>query len=220
MECFLSDRLRLYRGLLPPAEAAAHLAGLLAETAWQSPFYDNPDGRRVHLPRLTANYGEESYDYSGLRFEPLPWTPRLLHLKALAESLADAGHTPLNALILQRYRDGADRLGWHADDSPRLGPETSIVSFSLGASRDFEVRARSNRDEGIGVAEALDELYYLEKAAQLQVLALSTGRPLSLVPDQVAARVCQQWLDDTEAPALHLKALQQILDRDDPDYRD
>ena len=147
MECFLSDRLRLYRGLLPPTEAAAHLAGLLAETAWQSPFYDNPDGRRVHLPRLTANYGEESYDYSGLRFEPLPWTPRLLHLKALAESLADAGHTPLNALILQRYRDGADRLGWHADDSPRLGPETSIVSFSLGASRDFEVRARSNRDE-------------------------------------------------------------------------
>ena len=147
MECFLSDRLRLYRGLLPPTEAAAHLAGLLAETAWQSPFYDNPDGRRVHLPRLTANYGEESYDYSGLRFEPLPWTPRLLHLKALAESLADAGHTPLNALILQRYRDGADRLGWHADDSPRLGPETSIVSISLGASRDFQVRARSDRDD-------------------------------------------------------------------------
>jgi|688.fasta_scaffold148146_4 ribulose-5-phosphate 4-epimerase/fuculose-1-phosphate aldolase len=73
---------------------------------------------------------------------------------------------------------------------------------------------------GRTVAEAFDELYYLEKAAQLQVLALSTGRPLSLVPDEVAARVCQQWLDDTEAPALHLKALQQILDRDDPDYRD
>lgn len=73
---------------------------------------------------------------------------------------------------------------------------------------------------GRTVAEAFDELYYLEKAAQLQVLALSTGRPLSLVPDHVAAHACQQWLDDTEAPTLHLKALQQILDRDDPDYRD
>lgn len=73
---------------------------------------------------------------------------------------------------------------------------------------------------GRTVAEAFDELYYLERAAQLQVLALSTGRPLSLVPDHVAARACQQWLDDTETPALHLLALQQILDRDDPDYRD
>lgn len=73
---------------------------------------------------------------------------------------------------------------------------------------------------GRTVAEAFDELYYLEKAAQLQVLALSTGRPLSLVPSHVAAHVCQQWLDYTEAPRLHLRALQEILDRDEPDYRD
>ena len=37
------------------------------------------------------------------------------------------------------------------------------------------------------VAQAFDELYYLEKAAQLQVLALSTGRPLALIPEPVAA---------------------------------
>lgn len=72
---------------------------------------------------------------------------------------------------------------------------------------------------GPTVADALDELYYLEKAAQLQVLALSTGRPLSIVPDHVAAHACQQWLDYTDAPALHLAALQEILDTDEPDYR-
>jgi alkylated DNA repair dioxygenase AlkB len=144
VETFLSDRLRLYRGLIPPAEAAAHLHGLLDEIVWLSPFYDNPGGKRVHLPRLTASYGEESYDYSALRFTPQPWTPRLLTLRTLAEDLAGE---PMNTLVLQRYRDGADRLGWHADDSPRLGPRPSIVSISLGASRDFEVRHRQDRTE-------------------------------------------------------------------------
>ena len=31
------------------------------------------------------------------------------------------------------------------------------------------------------VAEAVDDIYYLERAAQLQVLAMSTGRPLAVV---------------------------------------
>ena len=72
---------------------------------------------------------------------------------------------------------------------------------------------------GATVAEAFDELYYLEKAAQLQVLALSTGRPLALVPDHIAAHACQQWLGYTDAPPMHLKALQDILDDEEPGYR-
>ena len=43
------------------------------------------------------------------------------------------------------------------------------------------------------VARAFDELYYLEKAAQLQVLALSTGRALAVVPEPVAALAGAQW---------------------------
>jgi len=72
---------------------------------------------------------------------------------------------------------------------------------------------------GASVAEAFDELYYLEKAAKLQVLALSTGHPLALVPDHLAARACEQWLGYTEAPHLHMQALREILDTDEPDYR-
>lgn len=69
------------------------------------------------------------------------------------------------------------------------------------------------------VAQAFDELYYLEKAAQLQVLALSTGRPLALVPEPVAALVGRQWNDyPTRFSELHFQALKDILDRDEPDY--
>lgn len=72
---------------------------------------------------------------------------------------------------------------------------------------------------GPTVAQAFDELYYLEKAAQLQILALSTGRALELVSDTVAARACAQWNDyPTRFSELHFNALLAILDQQEPDY--
>jgi ribulose-5-phosphate 4-epimerase/fuculose-1-phosphate aldolase len=71
---------------------------------------------------------------------------------------------------------------------------------------------------GETVAEAFDELYYLEKAAQLQVLALSTGRPLALISDDMAALAGQQWRSYTDAAHLHLAELRAILDLEEPDY--
>ena len=50
---------------------------------------------------------------------------------------------------------------------------------------------------GRSVAHAFDELYYLEKACQQLVLAYSTGRPLRLMSDNLAAQVAGEW-DDYE----------------------
>jgi ribulose-5-phosphate 4-epimerase/fuculose-1-phosphate aldolase len=70
------------------------------------------------------------------------------------------------------------------------------------------------------VAQALDELCYLEKAAALQVLALSTGRPLALIPDAMAALACAQWNDyPTRFSELHLDAVKGILDLQEMDYQ-
>lgn len=70
------------------------------------------------------------------------------------------------------------------------------------------------------VAEAFDELYYLERAAALQVLALSTGRELAIIPEAIAARTCAQWRDyPTDFANLHLKALKDILDDEEPSYK-
>lgn len=71
---------------------------------------------------------------------------------------------------------------------------------------------------GSTVAEAFDLLYYLEKACELQVLALSTGRPLSIVPDDVAAHAARQWREYPDAARLHLDALMAILDEECPEY--
>lgn len=73
---------------------------------------------------------------------------------------------------------------------------------------------------GPTVAHALDTLYYLEKAAKLQVLALSTGQPLALIPDAVAALASAQWNDyPTAFSELHFKALKHILDLEEMDYK-
>jgi ribulose-5-phosphate 4-epimerase/fuculose-1-phosphate aldolase len=73
---------------------------------------------------------------------------------------------------------------------------------------------------GPTVAQAFDTLYCLEKAAALQVLALSTGRPLAVIPDAVAALASAQWNDyPTRFSDLHFNELKLILDQEEPDYK-
>lgn len=69
------------------------------------------------------------------------------------------------------------------------------------------------------VAEAWDELYYFERACQLQVLALSTGRQLAVLSDEVAAITAAQWHGyPHDAAQAHLDELMAILDDEDPGY--
>lgn len=72
---------------------------------------------------------------------------------------------------------------------------------------------------GSSVACAFDELYYLEKAAQLQVLALSTNRKLELISNEIASMVCKQWLEYPNGAKLHFEALVQILEQENPEYK-
>ncbi|MCR9255043.1 MAG: aldolase [Alphaproteobacteria bacterium] len=70
------------------------------------------------------------------------------------------------------------------------------------------------------VAEAFDDLYYLERAAENQVLAMSTGRSLKPIDPQVVAMTKEQ-IDSEKglAARAHFEALKRILDRECPDYR-
>ena len=73
---------------------------------------------------------------------------------------------------------------------------------------------------GTSIAAAFDDLYYLERAAKVQLLALATGLKPALIPESVAAKTCAQWLtypDDYSRK--HFDALREILDEEEPDYR-
>lgn len=72
---------------------------------------------------------------------------------------------------------------------------------------------------GPTVAQAFDELYYLEKAAEIQVKALSTGQELAIIPDEIAAKAERQWnAYPTAFSDLHFGALKGILDKEEPEY--
>jgi ribulose-5-phosphate 4-epimerase/fuculose-1-phosphate aldolase len=71
---------------------------------------------------------------------------------------------------------------------------------------------------GPTIATAFDDLYYLERACMLQVLAMGTGRPLRVVPEHIAANTAQQMTGESQQAALHLAALRRILDREDPGW--
>lgn len=72
---------------------------------------------------------------------------------------------------------------------------------------------------GPTLAEAFDDLYYLERACQAQLLAMSTGKPLRIVGDNLARAVQRQIAETSNFAALHFAALRRILDREAPDYR-
>ena len=101
-------------------------------------------GKSYLQPRLTAWYGDEDarYEYSGLELDPLPWTPRLLAIKA---SVEQAAGSRFNSVLLNYYRNERDSMGMHSDDEPELGAEPVIASLSLGEARTLVFRHRSDR---------------------------------------------------------------------------
>jgi ribulose-5-phosphate 4-epimerase/fuculose-1-phosphate aldolase len=72
---------------------------------------------------------------------------------------------------------------------------------------------------GPTVAQAYDDLYYLERAAMVQVLAMQTGRPLHNVSDEMAAHTNRQMAGEAQQSFLHFESLKRMLDRDEPGWR-
>lgn len=73
---------------------------------------------------------------------------------------------------------------------------------------------------GSSIAAAFDDLYYFERAARVQLLALATGLPPAVIPEAVAAKACTQWFTyPGDYSRQHFDALREILDEEEPDYR-
>ena len=64
---------------------------------------------------------------------------------------------------------------------------------------------------GARMAHAYDDLYYLERACMVQVLAQSTGRPLAPVDEGVARRVSEQAAGERLQSELFFEALRRSL---------
>ena len=72
------------------------------------------------------------------------------------------------------------------------------------------------------MARGFDDLYFLERACQVQVLAQATGQKLRMIPDAIA----EHYVNDARPNNLrkqarvHFAALMRVLDSEEPDYAD
>jgi alkylated DNA repair dioxygenase AlkB len=123
---------------LPKEKADQYFEELREACSWEQ----KPGIFGYLQPRLIASYGNEgvSYKYSGSAYPALPWIAPLLEIKTKIEAV----HGEYNYCLANRYRKGADSMGWHADNEPEIGEV--IGSLSLGATRKFRIRHNTTRE--------------------------------------------------------------------------
>jgi ribulose-5-phosphate 4-epimerase/fuculose-1-phosphate aldolase len=69
------------------------------------------------------------------------------------------------------------------------------------------------------IAQAWDDVYYLERAAEVQLKAMSTGRPLKVIDPEILVRTARQMSEeDAESARLHLESVKRILARHEADF--
>lgn len=117
---------------------------LLAEVSDTTPWRQDTlriHGRSVAVPRLNSWHGDagRTYAYSGIALGVEPWTPALAEVRDLVQ---EAVAVTFPGVLANLYRGGHDSVAWHSDDEPELGPEPTIASVSLGATRRFQLRHR------------------------------------------------------------------------------
>ena len=115
----------------------------LACLNWQQPSL-TVFNKEHRIPRKQIYMGDEGtgYRYSNHLFLPEPWHGSVLNLK---NTLNNWFSTQFNAVLLNWYRTGEDKMGWHADNEAELGFSPTIASISLGAVRKFKIRENSTK---------------------------------------------------------------------------
>jgi alkylated DNA repair dioxygenase AlkB len=156
-----------YEHWLTREDAARLYELLLCELVWeqrQVVLFGKP----IMQPRLIAWAGALPYRYSGQTLPPRPWPSSVAGaLERLLAELRALGGTELNHVLVNRYRDGQDSMGYHADAEPELGPAPLVMTLSLGARRRFAIKRHKSK-------------------ARAQVLELTSGSLL------VMGGTCQQ----------------------------
>ncbi len=149
---------------LPAREADDLFDALLQAVPWEV-HRIRLFGREVDSPRLSCWIGDPQarYRYSGTLFEPRSWPAALLPVRA---RLADELGVMFNSVLVNRYRDGRDAMGWHRDAEPELGPQPVIASLSLGATRRFGLKGNGADAPRLSLELAHGSLLVMRGATQ------------------------------------------------------
>jgi alkylated DNA repair dioxygenase AlkB len=143
------EMLEYHTGLFGEQQSDAYLKAFMENTPWEQKLVKMWD-KEMLTPRLTAWYGDTgtNYSFTGVKLDPMPWTPELLEIKAKVEPLAGIH---FNSVLLNYYRDGNDSVAWHSDKENILGKRPVIASVSFGQVRSFDIRNKADHEEKYSV---------------------------------------------------------------------
>jgi ribulose-5-phosphate 4-epimerase/fuculose-1-phosphate aldolase len=101
--------------------------------------------------------------------------------------------------------------------------EGERLARALGTKSVLMLRNHGVLVIGESVPQAFERLYFLERACQVQILALSTGRRLGVLPEPVVRATLTQFaacasVGGQDRAQLHFEALRRLLDRQQADY--
>lgn len=141
----IDAELKFMRDFYRAPLTAELMQALLDETVWRQEKIMLWGQERMQ-PRLSAWYGDAGsvYTYSGMTFEPLPWSGTMRRIKEDIERTT--GHR-FNSVLLNLYRDENDSVGWHSDNERELGATPVIASLSLGEARVFRLRHKTRKEQ-------------------------------------------------------------------------
>src|ERR1700738_902294 len=130
--------------------------------------------------------------------------------------IKEIGQTEVGLMDLIAYDDNYAGPAFEPEEGERLarvlGNKTVLFMATHGVTT-----------VGQSVADAYDRLYYLERAAQVQLYAMWTGQPLKQLPETVVEKTKRdiggnRFYDGPSPAQRHFDALKRILDRQEPDY--
>mgnify|MGYP003667819298 CR=1 FL=1 len=98
--------------------------------------------------------------------------------------------------------------------------EGDRIAAALGDKRVLFMAHHGVIVAGESIARAFDDLYFLERACQVQLLAMSSGRPLRLIGSNRAAQTKAEMEAGGLYPEAHFQALKRLLDQINPGYGD
>jgi ribulose-5-phosphate 4-epimerase/fuculose-1-phosphate aldolase len=102
--------------------------------------------------------------------------------------------------------------------------EGERLAAVLGSKHTIFMKNHGILVTGDSIAQAYRRLYKLERVCRAQVLAMSTGRPLELLADEIVARVQMPAPHDrhprAERERLFFEAMMRVVDRELPGYAD
>ena len=133
-------------------------------------------------------------------------------------TLKDPSIKPIDQVTARFFNrmaiDGAfGGIATHESEGNRIAGTLGNHSILMMANHGVTTVAAS-------VAEAFDAMYHLERAARTMVLAYSAGQPLNVMNDQLAEDTASEWETYKGAEFSHFEEMKQILDEEEPDFRD